>query len=588
MGFLFYILVIILLIAVLGLRGRVDRLERMVRRLKETNEEVGQQPLAAIASVPFEARRSTPELGVMPHEQVAAHEMGAVNHDQEWVERFVLWMKEDWLLKLGGLLLLIGFGWLVSYAFLNNWIGPMGRIVLGFVAGAVFLVLGFWRIQRFAHQGSVFLVLGSTIVLVTTFAARELYDFFTPLTALLVMGMSVAFVALASVRFKIASLSFASLVLAGVAPLLTSSARPDFVGLFWYLLVVVLATLWIVLITGQRSLVLASLVMIALYQFPHLVGVTSANLSVLLLFAYAFAGIFFVVSALGVIVAGMRRSVADVLTAVGNGLLLLWWIMRAVPSEWQSLIIVSWVIVFLAGAFLVFRSTGERQPFYLYAGVSVAMLAAATAVELHGSVLTLAYTIECGIIPLAMYWFTKDIRVAERSSMLIVGPALMSFASMASPLWRQGVFHKDFFVILILGAILIGLGLVFRLLIPDMKEKESRDFSAALIIVGSVFFYILIWLSLGAALRSHDQAVMISLIIYTLIGLVTYFIGNGNDQRTVKLYGGVLLGFVVLRLLLVDVWGMALAGRIVTFFIVGALLMSTAFFGRKHKTEQQS
>jgi hypothetical protein len=40
--------------------------------------------------------------------------------------RFFEWIKEDWLMKLGALLLLIGFGWLASYAFLHNWIGPHG------------------------------------------------------------------------------------------------------------------------------------------------------------------------------------------------------------------------------------------------------------------------------------------------------------------------------------------------------------------------------------------------------------------------------------------------------------------------------
>ena len=51
-------------------------------------------------------------------------------------QKFVTWIKEDWLMKLGALLLLIGFGWFATYAFLNNWIGPAGRISLGLGLGA--------------------------------------------------------------------------------------------------------------------------------------------------------------------------------------------------------------------------------------------------------------------------------------------------------------------------------------------------------------------------------------------------------------------------------------------------------------------
>ncbi len=587
MEFLFYLLVVILLVAFVSMRSRIDRLERLVQRLLESHQPSRDvvHPNKPIVPVPVTSSQEGGQTDTQRTDQSKFPQ----ERGMAWIEAFVAWIKEDWLLKLGGLLLLIGFGWLVSYAFINNWIGPMGRIALGLVAGALFLVFGFWRIQKFVHQGSVFLVLGSTIILITIFAAREIYGFFTPLIGLGVMALSVAFVAYASVRYRIASLSFASLVLAGVAPLLTNSPGPDFVGLFWYLLVVVLATLWIVLITGKRELVLAALVLVVLYQFPHLIGITSADTSVLLLFAYGFAGIFFVVSTLGIIVTRSIRSSADTIVATGNGMLLLAWILRAAPSHWQSLIIVSWVLVFLVGAFLVFRSTNERMPFYLYSGVGVAMLVAATAVELRGAALTIAYTIESGLIVVATYAFTKDIRAARRSSLMIAGPLVMSLSSMASPLWNRGVFHKDFFVILILGCVLFGLGAFFRSRSHIVEQNdESKGLAVGMIVGGSVLLYVLIWLSLNAALENHDYAVMIALIVYTLVGLVAYFMGNASGQRVLKLYGASLLGFVVLRLLLVDVWGMALAGRIVTFFIVGALLMSTAFLGRKHRLEQQS
>jgi hypothetical protein len=45
----------------------------------------------------------------------------------------------------------------------------------------------------------------------------------------------------------------------------------------------------------------------------------------------------------------------------------------------------------------------------------------------------------------------------------------------------------------------------------------------------------------------------------------------------------VVLGGVVLRLLLIDVWQMDLVGRIITFFVVGTLLLSTAFIKKGAK-----
>jgi len=500
-------------------------------------------------------------------------------------ERFVAWLKEDWLMKLGALLLLIGFGWLTNYAFLNNWIGPMGRIALGIVAGVLFILLGWWRVKKYIHQGGIFLVLGSTTILLTIFAAREIYDFFTPLSALVVMFLSTAFVALASVKYNNRALALASLILAGVAPLLTNVPTINYVGLFSYLFVVILGAIWIVALTGRRELTTAALLLTTFYSLPHLFSFTSADKGILLLFAYAFATVFFLTNTTGILKLKGKEIVPDLVTAAGNGLFLLAWIMIAAQDEWKSLIISAWMIVFAAGAFLIFRITQRREPFYVYAGVGIAMLAAATSAELKGATLTIAYAIESGIISLIAYTILRDIKIAERISLLLIGPVILSVGSITSRVWLTSVIHKEFFVLLILALILLGLGAFFLRRVKEIEDKEPKQLNATLLVVGSAYAYILLWLSLRAGLINDNTAVMISLVVYTIIGLICYFYGLTNEKNGLRLYGGALVGFVVGRLLLVDVWRMELAGRIVTFFLIGALLVSTAFLGRKKQNK---
>ena len=136
------------------------------------------------------------------------------------------------------------------------------RVALGIVAGALFILLGWWRIKKYINQGGIFLVLGSTTILLTIFAAREIYDFFTPFSALVVMFLSTAFVALASVKYNNRARSLLSLTLAGIAPLLTKAPETDHIGLFAYLFVVILGVIWIVALTGQRKLTAVSLIII--------------------------------------------------------------------------------------------------------------------------------------------------------------------------------------------------------------------------------------------------------------------------------------------------------------------------------------
>jgi len=618
--FLTFIGAIVILAFVISLHSRVQKLEKLIKgeatqRAPKPSDQPQSQQLPVPQPTTFDSLLSTIkqqlERGVRKEEvqrsltasgwqgsdiekafhfldssaQVSQHAVVPKRTGPTPVEAFIEWLKEDWLIKLGALLLLIGFGWFTTYAFLHNWIGPMGRIALGIVAGTLFLLLGWWRMKTHIHQGGIFLVLGSTTILLTVFAAREIYDFFTPLSALIVMFLSTAFVAFMSVTYKNRSLAVASLVLAGIAPLLTNAPTVNYVGLFAYLLVVVFGAIWIVVLTGRRELTAVALTLVTLYSLPHLLSLTSTDREALLLFAYAFAAILFVTNTAGILRLKGKEIVPDLLTAAGNGLFLLAWIMTAAQDEWKSLIISAWMLVFAVGAFLVFRSTQRREPFYAYAGVGIAMLAAATSAELKGATLTIAYTIESGVIALIAYAVLQDSKVAERISLLLAVPALLSVESMNSRAWALSVIHKDFFVLLVLGLTFLGLGLFFWRRVREVGDKEAQLLNILLLVVGSAYVYTLLWLSLHAALRNDDVAVMVSLIVYTVVGLITYFYRPADGSKGLRLYGGALLGFVVGRLLLVDVWRMELTGRIMTFFLIGALLVSTAFLGeKKHRS----
>lgn len=571
------IVLLLLAISAIVLPFMVFNLRARVRRLEERFASGAEREMP-----PAQLRRETPPFSssVAQAQPVPPSEAEYVSTGPTWFDRFVVWIKDDWLLKLGALLLLIGFGWFATYAFLHNWIGPMGRIALGIVAGAFILAFGWWRIRKFIQQGSVFLVLGSTVILLTIFAAREIYGFFTPLSALIVMFLSTAFVALASVRYKTLALALSSLILAGVAPFLTNSPSPNYIALFAYLIVVVLGAIWIVALTGWRALTTAALILITLYSLPHLLSFVTSDKGALLLFAYGFAAIFFITNTIGILRLKDKDLVPDLVTAAGNGLLLLAWIMRAAPEEWQSIIISAWMIVFAAGAFIIFRASDLRKPFYAYAGVCITMLAAATAAELSGSALTIAYTIESGLVVAITYAILRETRIAESMSWLLAGPAALSIQSIVSSVWRNQVFHKEFFVLFTLAAVMLSLGAVFFRKSFSAAGQQSK-IASKLIIIGSFYAYLLLWLSLHAAFQNDDRATMLALVIYTLIGLMSYFYGRVNEKRAFRAYGGALLGFVVLRLLVIEVWQMELTGKIITFFLVGTLLVSTAFFGRK-------
>ena len=220
--------IILLIIASFYFYVKVSKLEFEIKVLKDQINKNSESAVATAAPAEvgqFESHLALNESGEIVGETqvpVIAANVQPTYSPEEVNFGIIDWLKKDFMVKLGAFLLLIALGWFVSYAFANNWIGPVGRIVIGLMLGAGFMVAGTLRASKSKSQGGIFVVLGSAIVLLTVFAAREMYDLFTPVTALLVMFMSVVFVAKFAVSYRMISVAVAGLALAAIAPFLTS------------------------------------------------------------------------------------------------------------------------------------------------------------------------------------------------------------------------------------------------------------------------------------------------------------------------------------------------------------------------------
>jgi len=385
-----------------------------------------------------------------------------------------------------------------------------------------------------------------------------------------------------SVIHKNENLALASLILAGIAPFLTSAPTTDVISLFAYLLVIVLGTLWVVRITGSHTLTFAALLVVILYGLPFAFDMGSdRDKDIALLFTFVFTTLFFVGNIISIIRQQGSVLQAHLATAFGTGMYLTVWIFVAAPKEFQSLLFSAWMLVFALGSFIVYRRSQHKAPFYIYSAISVGLLAAATAAELTGPVLTIAFTFEAGLIVLLARLLTKDVRIVQNVSWLFLVPVVLSMTSLTANTWKDGFLHGDFFVLITLAVVLMAAcaSLLER---NEKGEESSMQLALTFGVVGGMYILALIWLVLHSILQ-EDVATTISLVTYAVLGLTLFVYGRMSGEKISRTAGGMLLGFVVARLFLIDVWNMELTGRIITFFAVGLLLISTAFIGKKKK-----
>jgi len=504
-------------------------------------------------------------------------DLNSVNKHSQFIE----WIKTDWLMKLGGLLLILAFSWFVSYAFINNWIGPIGRITLGIIFGLLLMIVGEIRNKVNVEQGGVFMIIGAVIVTLTIFAAREIYGFFTPSFALMAIFLIYIFISASSIIHKKLSLSILGLILGGLAPLFVIFSSLSMVGIFSYLLVLSVGTLWVVYYTNWKILAPIAFAIIFLYNLPYLFD-RLAPLEKLnaIFFAFIFATLFYIIN-LALITLNKKIQKSDLVLAILNGLLLILWISIAVRDDLKSFTSMGTALVFSLGAFIVYSATRLKEPIYLYSAIAIIFLGAATAFELDGPALTIAFTIEAGVLALATSFITKNIREYGVSLIPMAIPAMLALESLGSISWRrEGMINDDFFVLLVISSVLIALYLRYR----HIKIKKHVDTLSLALTSGlaSLFYsFSLIWLSLEAVFTNNDTAHMIALFIYTIIGLSIYITGTIKHNANQRNIAGFILALVVLRLLLVDAWNMELSGRIITFFTIAMLLITTAFIGKK-------
>jgi len=585
------VLIIVVVIYLSSINNRLNRLEQALGLKKSSvspNPSVDIKPTAAIP----QSQHLNQEPMVSAHSSAVVRGAPALSMGPTAPNRFGEWLKEDWLMKLGALLFIIGCGWFVSYAFANNWIGPIGRITIGIAAGVLIMVLGFWRMIRYPSQGAVFMALGAGIAILTIFAGRAIYGFFTPVSAILFDFIIAAFVSFASYKFNVRSLAFSAQVLAFMAPLLTAG-RTDSLFLFSYLFLISLATVIFASAIGWRALIISSLIFVGLYSIPYIeasggysTGFYTEDAPLILNFAYLFAVMYLFVGMFAVIRKGVESVRSEVGLATLNGLFLFIWIYNVATKEWQTLLFAAWAIVFAVGSFIAFRFSAKPHPFYAYGSVAVAFIAAATASQLNGAALTIAFTVEVLMLVITVLLLTKNMQATISTSFLFIVPALLSFTSMGNYGMSPELFTKDFSVLILMAVALIFAGRFIDRANSNFEPTVEKKAGAVLIVFGTLYIWFTIWVFIHILMRdTPDMATMVTLLIYTVAGLTAYFAGLYGNDAARRFYGAALLVFVVGRLVLIDVWTMELFGRVITFFAIGILLMSTAFLTKKKKSE---
>lgn len=243
------VLGLVALLQVVALRRRLERLERGGEGREVVDAEATDSTVAA-EKTPGEssptAEPTVDEHSAPSTEDTASADAASSQPSFNW-EMFFGGKALGWIAVV---LLLFGAAFFLRYAFENNWIGPMGQVSMGVVAGAGLVVFGWWcdRYRRWGVFSQIVTAAGMLLLYLTTFAAFGFFTILSQPIGGLFLTLIVAAGALLAVLYNKRSLALMTVVGGLLTPLLLQSPHDRYPQLFVYLLLlnagVLLATYW--------------------------------------------------------------------------------------------------------------------------------------------------------------------------------------------------------------------------------------------------------------------------------------------------------------------------------------------------------
>jgi hypothetical protein len=424
------------------------------------------------------------------------------------------------------------------------------------------------------------------MVLVVTFIARYAYNMFDPTVALLGMFAVIAAAMLIATKFNNKSIAVTSVALGAIAPMFALLGEMPFYTLFAYLAVLTAGSIWVVTVTQWRELVFENLIIVMLYSIPFWVSAHNSGVGLNeLMFIFGVAGLFFVSSIVGLLHAELPAvRVSDMFTAFGTGGLIFLWTLTAAPTEMHTFMLLLWALVFAIGSYASYAVTKQLAPFTLYGGVALALVGFATFVELQDAMLLAALSAEIAIASVVAVLLTGRRAAATRVATLFILPGLMSIQYLVSPEWSSSISFDGAIALyaFVFAMVAAAVSIMVVAPLPEDSQPDAVTMPLVLLVVSVGYLFMFVWLILHA-ITTETLATGMALLVYTAIGIASYFSSKGKYAHTLHRFGQLVLAGVVARLLLVEVWSLDISGRIVVFAIVGIALISTAFAARNRK-----
>jgi uncharacterized membrane protein len=508
---------------------------------------------------------------------------------------------QQWLLIAGVAITVLGIGFFLKYAFDQNWVGPGGRIILGYLAAVAFFGVGdVLRRRSGAAALGLYLAGGGLATLyLTTYAACELYALLNQVSAFGLMVLVTILACLLALVYDTQWLAVLGLVGGFLTPVILSTGQSAQLVFMSYMVVLNGGILSIAV--WKRWQILNTLGFICtwlLFTGWFVNYYTVAAFWPTLVFLHLFFLIYAFVPFFSYFVQASREHLMGLLLASLNTLVTFVYAYGMVRT-YASLPAVSIVALAYAGLFFGMASflhrghPGNLEPLLLVKGLSFLILAVPMLCSGHW--ITVCWSVQVVVIlwaglRLHHRWLCYG---ALALLLLAVGKLVVyDYEKVFTFRLETFAYARDFAehllarwstMALVLGALLYSAH-VLRVAEPVL-EPWQPSITMWLYSTFAVLLFGVLTLEVSAyfSARAPQARFAAISVLWTLYAIALILLGFRLQQARLRLVSLGLFGVTILKVFIADMAKVSTPFRIVSFVVLGLMLIGASYLYYRYR-----
>lgn len=362
---------------------------------------------------------------------------------------FEKFIGENLINKIGIIITIIGVAIGAKYSIENELVSPLTRIVMGYLTGLGLLAFGLKLKKNYENYSAVLVSGAMANFYFITFSAYSFYGLIPQMMSFGLMVIFTAFTIVAAINYNKQVIAHIGLVGAYVVPFLLSDGSGNYVALYTYMAIINTGILIISFKRYWKSLYYASFGLTWLIFSGWTIANFSGSIHLQngLLFASIFFAIFYCIFLAYKLIKKEVYNSLDILMLFANSFIfygLGYYMLNSTQTgqDYLGLYTVGNALIhFIVGSIIYRQKLGDRNLFYLVAGLVLAFITIAIPVQLDGNWVTLLWAFEAALL----FWIgrTKQVPVYENLSYPLMILAFLSIGQDLSTVYNNYYISDD-------------------------------------------------------------------------------------------------------------------------------------------------